>query len=232
MSGAVSTGDTRTYGPPDPAPSQLLAVCLAVSLALHAVVLWLLPEWNRETVIAPTPVLDVVMVSNVPDAPTVPPRQLQQELPTPMTSQRQPVAREPVRIEKEIPMLLTQPDAVAPSRISVPVEHPVAEANPAALPRTEPITAPEFSAAYLRNPPPRYPPAARRNGDEGRVMLKVLVSPAGVPVRVEVDQSSGSPPLDSAALDAVKAWRFVPARRGVQNVEAWVRVPVVFRLES
>jgi protein TonB len=30
----------------------------------------------------------------------------------------------------------------------------------------------------------------------------------------------------------VKGWRFVPARRGAQNIEGWVRVPVVFKLES
>lgn len=31
-------------------------------------------------------------------------------------------------------------------------------------------------------------------------------------------------------MDAVRGWRFVPARRGEQAVEAWVRIPLVFRL--
>jgi protein TonB len=49
---------------------------------------------------------------------------------------------------------------------------------------------------------------------------------------VSVDTSSGSTALDEAALDAVRKWRFVPAKRGAQPVEAWHLVPIVFRLEG
>jgi protein TonB len=59
----------------------------------------------------------------------------------------------------------------------------------------------------------------------------VLVSTEGLPVRVELDRSSGSGVLDSAALATVKNWRFVPARRGAEPLEAWVIVPIIFRLE-
>lgn len=105
-------------------------------------------------------------------------------------------------------------------------------ASPVAARAESAPTPPVFNAAYLRNPPPQYPPAARRSGDEGTVLLKVLVTSDGTAARVELDRSSGSVLLDGAALDAVRIWRFVPARRGAQNVEDWVRVPVVFRLES
>ncbi len=63
-------------------------------------------------------------------------------------------------------------------------------------------------------------------------MLRVLVSAEGFPVKIEVDQSSGSTSLDGAAAEAVRSWRFVPARRGDRSVEDWVRVPVVFKLEG
>jgi protein TonB len=91
---------------------------------------------------------------------------------------------------------------------------------------------PNFNAAYLNNPRPDYPRLARRNGEEGTVTLRVLVTRQGVPVRVETDKSSGSTLLDSAALDSVKHWRFVPARKGLEPVEEWVRVPIVFRLQD
>jgi len=93
-------------------------------------------------------------------------------------------------------------------------------------------TPPRFQANYLANSPPAYPLRARRDGIEGTVMLKVMVTASGAPGRVEIEKSSGSAALDHAALDAVKAWRFVPARRGEQAVDAWIRVPVEFRLES
>jgi protein TonB len=64
------------------------------------------------------------------------------------------------------------------------------------------------------------------------VTLKVLVGMDGLPQRVEVEKTSGSSRLDSAALDAVRRWRFVPARRGSSAIESWVLVPVVFRLEN
>ncbi len=95
-----------------------------------------------------------------------------------------------------------------------------------------PTTPPRFRAEYLSNPPPAYPRRARRDGIEGTVMLKVLVTAAGVPGEVKVEASSGSDSLDRAALNAVRAWQFVPARRADEAIDAWIRVPVVFRLES
>lgn len=95
-----------------------------------------------------------------------------------------------------------------------------------------PLTPPLFNAAYLRNPPPRYPLAARRNGEQGTVTLRVLVDREGMLASVAIEKTSGFALLDNAAREAVRAWRFAPARRGNQAVEAWVLVPVVFRLED
>ena len=64
------------------------------------------------------------------------------------------------------------------------------------------------------------------------MILRVLVTRQGMPARVETDKSSGSPILDDAALETVKGWRFVPARRGNDPVEEWVRVPIVFKLQD
>jgi protein TonB len=84
----------------------------------------------------------------------------------------------------------------------------------------------------LRNPPPRYPADARRNGTEGTVTLRVWVAADGTAGRVELDRSSGSRSLDDAATSTVKTWRFVPAHRNGEPVEAWVTVPLVFRLDA
>jgi len=81
-------------------------------------------------------------------------------------------------------------------------------------------------------PAPRYPLASRRSGEQGTVTLRVLVTREGLPARVDVEKSSGSPHLDAAALQAVKAWRFTPARQSQNAIESWMLVPVVFRLEG
>lgn len=81
------------------------------------------------------------------------------------------------------------------------------------------------------NPSPRYPVAARRAQREGRALLRVVVAPDGASREVDLAESSGTPVLDAAALEAVRAWRFVPARRNGATVEDVVLVPVVFRLQ-
>ena len=94
------------------------------------------------------------------------------------------------------------------------------------------VTPPRLGAAYLNNPPPAYPAAARRMGTEGMVMLKVLVGRKGNVIELEVAQSSGFDILDRAASEAVRSWRFIPARRGETAVDEWVQVPVAFHLKK
>ena len=84
---------------------------------------------------------------------------------------------------------------------------------------------------YKKNPPPVYPRKARRRGVEGVVLLEVLVDISGRVADLRVLSSSGHRVLDKAALKSVKKWRFVPARRGDESVEMWVRVPVRFELK-
>jgi protein TonB len=112
---------------------------------------------------------------------------------------------------------------------SAPV--PAAPSTPAPV-IAAPVTPASFNADYLNNPAPAYPMASRRLGEEGRVILRVLVNEQGLPAEVQLKTSSGFSRLDSVALDTVKHWRFVPARRGKDPVAAWVLVPLSFALRS
>ncbi len=89
---------------------------------------------------------------------------------------------------------------------------------------------PVFDAAYLNNPAPYYPNAAKQRGIQGKVLLAVVVKTDGSPLQVAISRSSGSSILDEAALDAVKQWRFIPAKRSGQLVQANVVVPVEFKI--
>jgi protein TonB len=113
----------------------------------------------------------------------------------------------------------TQPEAPpAPPAPSAPVAAP------------QPVVAASFDADYLHNPAPLYPYASRRNHDEGKVILMVLVSAEGTTKSLKLHRSSGYRALDDAAIDAVRQWKFVPARRGAEAVEDWVLVPISFHL--
>jgi protein TonB len=138
-----------------------------------------------------------------------------------------------------------QPVQDAPTALSEPA--PEAASEPAAPADTAPpsvamaeksaevpvvVEPPRYGAAYLHNPPPIYPPVSRRLGEEGRVMLRVLVSADGTAQSVEIENSSGSDRLDRAASDAVKTWLFIPAKRDKQPISAQVIVPIQFSLNS
>ena len=85
-------------------------------------------------------------------------------------------------------------------------------------------------ARYRDTPRPEYPESARRQGLEGRVLLRVLVDERGRSKQVEINHSSGSAALDRAAAEAIRRWRFDPARLGEQPIESWLRIPIEFRL--
>lgn len=97
---------------------------------------------------------------------------------------------------------------------------------------TQTYQSPNFNAAYLNNPAPDYPSISRREGEQGLVLLRVQVTANGAAASVELQTGSGSTRLDQAALEAVKKWRFVPAKRGEQSVSASVVVPVRFSIEG
>jgi periplasmic protein TonB len=79
---------------------------------------------------------------------------------------------------------------------------------------------------------PAYPMAARQVGAEGTTLLRVHVSTDGSVDEVQVQRSAGHPALDRAATEAVRKWRFEPARNGSVAVAVWVVVPFEFRLKK
>jgi protein TonB len=89
-----------------------------------------------------------------------------------------------------------------------------------------------FDADYLKNPKPPYPSYSQRLGEEGKVILRVLVSTEGNAQEVELHTSSGSRRLDDSALNTVRAWKFVPAKRAGVAIESRVLVPILFKLEQ
>lgn len=90
---------------------------------------------------------------------------------------------------------------------------------------------PSTSADYLQNPKPPYPPISKRLGEQGKVVVRVLIGTDGTAQRAEVAESSGFDRLDQAALATVLKWRYVPGKRGGVPEAMWFRVPINFVLE-
>ena len=90
---------------------------------------------------------------------------------------------------------------------------------------------PSSDADYLQNARPAYPALSKRLGEQGKVLVRVLIGVDGTARQAEVQKSSGFDRLDQAALATVQRWRYVPGKRGGVAEAMWFTVPIVFVLE-
>jgi periplasmic protein TonB len=81
----------------------------------------------------------------------------------------------------------------------------------------------------LREVKPQYTEEARRLGVEGDVVLEIVVKADGTVGPVTLLQRLGSG-LDQRAIEAVRQWRFSPAKRFGTPVDVLVEVAVEFKL--
>jgi protein TonB len=84
---------------------------------------------------------------------------------------------------------------------------------------------------YLTKQAIRYPPLAANNGMEGSVIIRIKIDKQGKVRAMQIDKSSGSALLDSAALESVSNWTLKPARRkDGKPVSSTVRIPIRFSI--
>ncbi|HJW26092.1 MAG TPA: energy transducer TonB [Rhodocyclaceae bacterium] len=199
---------------------------LAAIAAAHVGVLAVLASLDVVPLPAPvaTLMVQVIPPAAAPAPEVVPPR------PKPVERRPAPQPR-PVTQPQTLATQAPAPSAAAEAPVAKEAP-PAPPAAPAPAPAAPTVSQPRFDADYLSNPAPAYPSLSRRLGEEGKVLLRVFVEPAGRPSQVEIKASSGSPRLDQAAQEAVWRWKFIPARRGDEAVGAWVQVPIVFNLRG
>lgn len=81
----------------------------------------------------------------------------------------------------------------------------------------------------LYAPDPEYSEEARKAKWQGTVVLWVIVGPDGRPRDIRIQRSLGMG-LDEKAIEAVRQWKFEPARKDGQPVAVQINVEVNFRL--
>ena len=229
------TAGLRPLQPPPPewlhtGPYFLLA------LALHlAVVFYPLPlSVDKLEVTPPLPVTVTLQEELAPPQviPPAPPEKVQkpikQHREKPAPAPRPVIAVTPAKVSAPTTFTVPAP-VVTPPPLAPPA--PASNSAPPAPPSTT-VSAVRFDAAYLQNPHPAYPALSRRLGEEGKVLLKVRVTAEGRAAAVDIEKTSNFERLDESARQSVARWRFVPARRGDEAIEATVIVPIVFRLEN
>ena len=137
----------------------------------------------------------------------------------------------PKQLETHSPEPAQMPAAPTPTQ-AAPAIPKAPSGAPSAEPPSGHFEGPKLNADYLHNPRPDYPAQAKRMGWEGRVVLRVEVLADGSAGAVSVAKSSGHEALDDAALEAVRRWKFVPAKRDGAAVNSSVNVPINFNLKN
>ncbi|WP_068324126.1 energy transducer TonB [Polynucleobacter yangtzensis] len=94
-----------------------------------------------------------------------------------------------------------------------------------------PVSMPNSEASELNNPKPPYPAISRKLREQGLVVLKACISASGTLDGLEVRQGSGYSRLDQVALQTVKQWKFIPAKKGNAPISMCYELPVKFILE-
>lgn len=230
--------------PNDAAEKKSAWLTIALVLLAHALIIYLLTTQKPLEKIQASPVKPMMVSIIAPPAPE--PQKIPELVPIiePPKPEPKPIVKPKKVVEKILP--IEKPvERLVKATTESPKEEPVTQPEAAPVIAAEPTKAPEkaepvvegkidppkFGVSYLNNPAPDYPALSRRQGEEGRVLMKVLVSVEGAADDVQIEQSSGSERLDNAAVSAVKRWRFIPAKRNNQPLSAYVLVPMKFSLD-
>lgn len=150
-----------------------------------------------------------------------------------------PVRHQTAAHPPPLPLAIADPTPAPQAPLGV-VQSPVALApllapvaalpGPLAAPPVR-VDLPSSAADYLQNPPPAYPAHSRRLGEQGKVIVRVLIGVNGLAQQVEIRRSSGFERLDRAALATVQRWRYVPGKRGGVAQAMWFSIPINYVLE-
>ncbi|SHH56018.1 energy transducer TonB [Massilia sp. CF038] len=129
-----------------------------------------------------------------------------------------------------------QPDSITVEQAAAPAPKPAAPpvvvaAAPAAPVSGEPKTV-TSGIEYIRAPQLAYPAMSRRMGEQGRVILRVLVNEKGQPVDVKVQTSSGFARLDEASRQAGLRAQFKPFIEDGRAISAYVLLPFSYSTNS
>lgn len=212
----------------------------------HVGVAWLLSSGALTSVVPTSEPDNVIMASVVMDTPAPP------SPPAPKPAPAKPAIQPQTKPE---PKPQPQAKPVSPQVQPAPVLSPTAPSDAApivpsaapapATPAVSPagnqrlaanataaaVVLPSTSADYLNNPAPPYPRQSKRLGEEGTVVIRVLITAEGRAEKAEIRTSSGYARLDDTALTTVKAWHFVPGKRNGLPEAMWFNVPIRFVLD-
>jgi len=212
-----------SYSIDDPARAQKRTLAFVLVVIIHVFFFWVLASGLGaklvQTVVGP---VETKIIDETPEdkAPPPPPPDIEQPPPyVPPPEDSVDLAVDPSHSTALTNATSERPVAPPPPVAAAPVEHAVVRTPPSGQGKGARITQPEF------------PPAARRAGEVGTVVLAIFVKEDGHPGEVKVAKSSGSQALDDAAVKEVQRnWKLVPGKEDGKPVAMWYNFAITFKL--
>ncbi len=215
---AIALDTTMSYYPQDSAHVSRKLIAFGAIILIHILVIWAFVSGFAnhgaryvQTILQTT----VIQTEKPKDLPPPPP---------------------PVDLKERPPVQVIAPDI----NITIPVEAPpppITNTTTQAVPPAPPapraiVPGTPVKPTFVPDVQDYYPDISRRNGEEGRVVVKICVNTGGKIDSVEVSNSSGHSALDEAALKYAKAMRFKPATSEGKPVASCPNLPVKFELHG
>ena len=240
---------TATFSSQHPISRHRVVVIAGAVVLFHALVIWALQSgllMRAVELVVPVEVIAQIMEPPKPIVP--PPPVIPKETPPPKPDVVKQTPKPAVPQTQALPQILAvetatpAPNAPAPVQIappapilppSVPVAA-VATPAPAPVPAPAPTlkVLPSTDADDLYNPNQRYPRMSQTMGEQGAVMVRILIGANGLPLKAELQKTSGFERLDQAALDFVMQSRYKPGTLGGKPTEMWMGREVKYILRQ
>jgi protein TonB len=186
----------------------------AAIVAVHVLLVYGLCSWSPIRAVFNQAPLEASIIDVPPSEESAPPPP-----PPQVVAVELPAMEPPLVVINEVPA----PNAITVAKIDEPAPPP-----PPAQGAPKVIT----DVAYLEPPAPKYPPESRRTGEQGLVVLRVLINEVGRASRVDIERSSGFARLDAAARAAVERAVFKPyIENGIART-ALATIPIDFTWKS
>ncbi|WP_229505127.1 energy transducer TonB [Massilia mucilaginosa] len=204
---------------------------VAVVIAIHAALFYLISSGLLHRM-AEVALPQAIMVSFVAPPPPKPATPAAPKVVAVATLRPPPRVVVPVTPIVQVPVqnTITASPPSAPVASEAPAA-PVLVAAPPAPPSPGPKTI-TSGVEYIQAPQPVYPTMSKRMGEQGKVVLLILVNEKGMPDQVKVQSSSGSSRLDEAGRQAAMRAVFKPHVEDGHAVSVYVIVPLTFQLAS
>ena len=209
-----------SYSIDDPSKNSKRTLAFVLVIGIHLLFFWVLASGLGakmvQTVMGP---VETKIIEELPEENNEPP-------PPPPEIEQPPPYVPPPDVDVAIVPQTTPTTTITTTQTRPPPTAPPPVARPAGV-----KTPPSTTGRGARATQPEYPPASRRAGEAGTVVLAVYVLETGRAGEVKVQKSSGFPRLDEAAVKEVQRnYRFVPGKEDGKPVSMWHTFAITFRL--